>query len=364
MGENVMALLALALIPGVGRMTIRRAREGDRAIDFTCLSAHEIQAELTVTPAIAARIKNEFSLQKAQRHYESCQKNSIEILAYDDERYPDLLRDIPDPPEILYAAGNLYMLLNPAIAIVGTRTPTVYGKNIAYNFGKELSEKGCAVVSGLARGIDGEAHRGALAGVGKTIAVLGCGLDQFYPRENKALAMEIKEKGLMISEYPPGTQPKKGFFPERNRLISGLSLGTIVVEAASRSGSLITSDMAADQGRDVFAVPGSIHSPKSAGCHYLIQQGAKLVQTIYDVLEEYPHLMLIGKNRESPKVEFQLTMDEALLLQTIPYEPVSYEDVEKNSTIPSSHLPYLLLSLQVKKCITQTPGPTYMKIRE
>lgn len=366
MGNSKYGLLALAGLDGVGRKALRRARKGGWTAGFSTWHVREIQERLGVTNTIAEQIKGDFSLESGKEKYEWLTKRKIHLLAYNDAEYPAWLREIADPPELLYAMGKLESLSMPAIALVGTRNPTVYGKNIARQFGMELAKRKWAAISGLARGIDGEAHRGAVEANGVTIAVLGCGIDQIYPKENEKLAEKIKDQGLLLSEYAPGTVPQKGFFPERNRIISGLGRGTIVVEAASRSGSLITADFAGDQGRDVFAVPGSIHSPKSAGCHWLIQQGAKLVQNIDDVLSEYPDTVS-GTNEsingtESTNASGRATKEESIVLEAIQWEPVSYEEVLCRTSFSSSYLHYILLSLQVKKLIMQLPGPAYVRI--
>jgi DNA processing protein len=208
-----------------------------------------------------------------------------------DSEYPALLRQISNAPAVLFVQGNIRRLANPQIAIVGSRNSTVTGRDNAFKFAQHFSELGFTVTSGLALGIDAAAHQGALKGQGGTIAVLGTGIDKIYPSSHVALAHEIIEKGVLLSEYPIGVPPAPSNFPRRNRIISGLSLGTLVVEAALKSGSLITARYALDQGREVFAIPGSIHSPLAKGCHHLIRQGAKLVETAEDVLEELSALI-------------------------------------------------------------------------
>ena len=207
------------------------------------------------------------------------------ITAFDDE-YPRPLAETADPPLVLFALGNIERLRAPAVAVVGSREATRYGLEVAAALGRDLSAVGVAVVSGLARGVDAAAHRAALGGAGGTIAVLGCGLDVAYPRENAALQREIAERGLLLSEHPPGEEPRPHHFPVRNRIIAGLSSGVVVVEASRRSGSLITARLAADAGRDVFAVPGSVFSETSVGAHELLRDGAILCRGVADVLEE------------------------------------------------------------------------------
>ncbi|WCK52911.1 DNA-processing protein DprA [Aneurinibacillus sp. Ricciae_BoGa-3] len=361
MENAILIMLGLSSIANVGRKTLRRAAQQEYRTNYSRDSVSNIQEALQVSAELADLIKNQFSLEAAKRKYAYCRERNIHILTRKDERYPGCLSEIPDPPELLYAIGNLELLNKDKLSIVGTRTPTVYGKNVACSLAQEIADRGIPVVSGLARGIDSQAHKGALEAGGLTIGVLGCAIDQIYPNENKALFARVKEYGLLLSEYPPGTAFNKGYFPERNRIISGLSLGTIVVEAASRSGSLITADMAMEQGRDVFAIPGPIHSPKSAGCHYLIQQGAKLVHSIQDIIEEYPHLLSAPQNRQS--TEAGLTDEELVLLEQIPFDCISLEALAAKINIAASHLSYILLSLQVKKYIIQSPGPVYTRTR-
>lgn len=223
------------------------------------------------------------------------QQKNCYILTLQDPRYPALLREITNSPPILFVQGDIEILNNQQIALVGSRHPSAQGLETAYNFAKYLMELGFTITSGLALGIDAASHKGALAcAQGKTLAVLGCGLDQIYPAANKKLAYQIIENGALISEFPIGVAPQAQNFPQRNRIISGLSLGVLVVEAAIKSGALITANIAAEQGREVFAIPGSIHNAKAKGCHKLIRQGAKLVESTEDVLEELSELLKPG----------------------------------------------------------------------
>ncbi|VFM95294.1 MAG: DNA protecting protein DprA [Candidatus Kentron sp. G] len=208
------------------------------------------------------------------------------LLTLSDAGYPPRLAEIPDPPPVLFARGGGEVLTHPQIAIVGSRNPTPMGQETAFAFARELARMGFVITSGLATGIDAAAHRGAMAGGGRTIAVVGTGLDRVYPGRHRELALEIVKNGACVSEFPLGTPPIAGNFPRRNRIISGLGLGILVVEATTRSGSLITARLAGEQGREVFAIPGSIHNPLARGCHLLLRQGAKLVESAADILEE------------------------------------------------------------------------------
>jgi DNA processing protein len=222
----------------------------------------------------------------AEFEYRSARLRGMRVLCWGDERYPEKLREIPDPPLALYYAGDLSLAANPSLAVVGARLCTPYGLRLARSISEDLSAMGLTVVSGLARGIDREAHQGGLAGVGSSIAVLGAGLDSDYPAENRDVRRALEERGLVLSEYAPGTIPEKNNFPYRNRIISGLSLGVLVAEAAGRSGSLITARLAGEQGREVFALPGPVDRPTSEGCHALLKQGATLVRDAEEILQE------------------------------------------------------------------------------
>jgi len=253
------------------------------------------------------------------------------IIAAESDDFPQLLRQIPDPPAQLYVVGNIDALHLPALAIVGSRNPTRGGRQNAYEFARHLGGSGFCIVSGLAQGIDAAAHEGALDANAMTVAFLGHGIDRIYPAENRELAHRIAAGGTLCSEYPLGSPPRKQHFPRRNRLISGLSLGTLVVEAAKRSGSLITARLAAEQGREIFAIPGSIHNPMSRGCHQLIRQGAKLVESADDIVSELGpmvgHLMQ-NATQDVPETgsDRHHDADYETLLQTLSYDPVRIDD--------------------------------------
>ncbi len=280
--------------------------------------------------------------------------------------YPINLKNIYDPPFLLYYQGSNEYWKKPWIAIVGSRKMTTYGKEIAFWLGKELSSRGIVVVSGLARGIDTWAHKGALEGGGLTAAVLGCGLDICYPPENKKLYQVIAEENILLSEFPLGTSPKRQYFPLRNRIISGLSLGTVVVEAASKSGALITAYQALEQGREVFAVPGPIKSPSSRGCHNLIKLGAKLVQDIDDILEE---LLINGdENNITPgslsvDKNMVLSDNENQLLNSMSFHPTSIDYLAEEMSWPVAKINATLTLLEVKGIISKEPGNYFLRIK-
>ncbi|NNE38727.1 MAG: DNA-protecting protein DprA [Gammaproteobacteria bacterium] len=281
-------------------------------------------------------------------------------------QYPDLLKQIPDPPLALFARGDSECLSKYSIAVIGSRKPTPGGKKIADDFAKELSDCGIIVSSGLAYGIDTSAHLGALKGETGTIAVLGGGINRIYPRTNLNLAEKIAERGLLISEFPLNTPPLPYHFPRRNRIISGLSLGVLVVEASLKSGSLITANLAVEQGREVFAIPGSILNPTSDGCNKLISTGAKLTANIQDMIEEIPCLNSLIIKYEETKRTSQVnneTLDEQvkLLLDNIGYEPASFEGIVAGSGLSIERIRVLLPELELDGLIQVTAGGRYVK---
>ena len=276
-----------------------------------------------------------------------------------DSHYPKALLEISDPPPLLYAKGNLALLNQPCIAIVGSRNASVQGEKNAEAFAQGLCSYGLCVVSGLALGIDGAAHRGALKANGATIAVVGTGLDIVYPAQHRDLAHQIAEHGLIISEFPLGTPSKAQNFPKRNRIISGLSLGCLVVEANLQSGSQITARLSAEQGREVFAIPGSIHSPMSKGCHQLIKQGAKLVDSLQDIVEE---LNLISDISSPSQPLDNNSVTNNPLIKLMGYEQMSLENLVHLSGLTVSEVSSMLMLLELEGRITSLAGGQYQKI--
>lgn len=281
--------------------------------------------------------------------------------------YPPLLRATAAPPVLLFIDGDPSALASPQVAVVGSRQATPRGRDIALEFARGLAVAGVTVTSGLARGIDGAAHRGALAGGGRTVAVLGCAIDRVYPRGHRALAEEIRGAGALVSEFPFGTAPLPAHFPRRNRIVSGLALGTLVVEAALRSGSLSTALHALEQGREVFAVPGSIQSPLSQGCHALIKQGAKLVESLADIVEEIPSLQTLGEpaTRAGDAVEASRPSDarERRLLLACGWDAFTSEDVVQRSGLTVQEVSSMLLKLELAGIIQVQGTGSYLRIR-
>lgn len=289
------------------------------------------------------------------------------LLTPQDSRYPSLLAEIEDAPPLLFIQGNPNILSAPQIAIVGSRNPSASGRETATDFARYLSEAGLSVTSGLADGIDGAAHQGALKTSTPTIAVTGTGLDRVYPAKHRNLAHQIVEQGALISELPPGTPPIPSNFPRRNRIISGLSLGTLVVEAAQKSGSLITARLATEQGREVFAIPGSIHNPLARGCHTLIRQGAKLVETAGDILEELaPLLGTVLRAPRKGETELgdsprQWDQDYEQLMAALDYDPTPIDLLIQRSGLTADAVSSMLLLLELEGFVSAAPGGRYCR---
>lgn len=303
------------------------------------------------------------------------------IITIQCDHYPKLLKQISAPPPLLYVHGNLSILNDPQLAIIGSRSPTQGGKTTAYDFSKHLAQTGLCITSGLALGIDGVAHQAAVDVNAPTIAVIATGIDRVYPARHRELAHAIVKEGAIISEFPIGVQPKPENFPRRNRIISGLSIGTLVVEAALRSGSLITARLASEQGREVFAIPGSIHNPLARGCHLLIRQGAKLVETAQDILEEISALINLESQSNHPEessndvskkndLEEGLTLDKSSpdneqeqLLEQMGYDPVPIDDLVLRTGLPVEELSAMLLMLELQSFISSSGNGTYTRLK-
>jgi DNA processing protein len=293
------------------------------------------------------------------------QHDNHHVITFHDARYPERLKTIPAAPPLLFVRGDPDYLQLPQLAMVGSRTPTASGRKTATEFARHLSKAGITISSGLARGIDAACHQGALGGIAGTVALVAHGLDIVYPAEHRKLAEEITHNGAIVSEHPIGTAPLKAYFPRRNRIISGLSLGTLVVEAALRSGSLITAKHALEQGREVFAIPGSIHNPLARGCHQLIRQGAKLVETADDILEELSALLPgelrcqseapaapLAKNQSSQALD----PDHQKLLKCLAYEPMQIDELVNRSGFTASEVASMLLILELEGCVVSESG--------
>jgi DNA processing protein len=284
------------------------------------------------------------------------------LLAWDDAAYPSALLTIGDPPPVLHYAGKLDLLNRPALAIVGSRNATPQGRENAEAFAAALSAAGLTIVSGLAQGIDAAAHRGGLAGAGNSVAVVGTGIDRIYPAANKALAHRLAEEGGLLSQFTLGTPPLPGNFPGRNRVISGLVRGVLVVEATPNSGSLITARFAAEQGREVFAIPGSIHSPFSKGCHRLIKEGAKLVETAQDVLEELGLAPAEASTRALAGSASAPGGDAARVLAALGHDPVDVDLLVERTGLDASAIAVALVELELAGQVALLPGGAFQRV--
>jgi DNA processing protein len=361
--------LALARAPGLHLDQLRDAGAVEAPQRLVGLNAAELTARGIPAAAAAWLARPEQRVLEDDRRW--LESAGVALIGCDSERFPPLLGQISSAPVALYVRGDAAVLSTMQLAIVGSRNPTASGARTARDFAAFLGRAGLTITSGLAVGIDAAAHDGALAGGGRTIAVLGCGLDQVYPPENTGLADRIlAQGGALMSEFPPGTAPLRGNFPRRNRLISGLSLGTLVVEAARQSGSLITARLAGTQGREVFAIPGSIHNPLARGCHELLREGAKLVETAADVLSElkipFTKQDLTEPGGASPVPGLAaavLDKDYEILLDALGFEPQSIDTLVERTALPSPHLASMLLILELEGRVALHAGGRYARVK-
>ncbi|MDD5544121.1 MAG: DNA-processing protein DprA [Acidobacteriia bacterium] len=360
--------VALSLVGGLGLRSVHKllARFRDPAKIFS-MSLQEL-ADAGVPKEVAGRLIDPQVKEDAETEISKAQQLEITLLSIDHQDYPRQLKEIYDPPIVLYVLGNAKLLNSDSISIVGARHATTYGSQVAVQLARDLAGRGLTIVSGLARGIDSSAHRGALEAKGKTIAVLGSGIDEIYPKENKKLAGEILRDGAVVSEFPIGTFPAPQNFPIRNRIISGLSLGTVIVEAAEYSGSLITARLANEQNREVFAVPGNITQKTSFGPNLWIKQGAKLVQSWEDVVEECPPrlkdrlLQAPATGVEASLPGLQLSGNEERVYGILKADESLHIDVlMARSKLPQQDLLSALLELELKDCIQQLPGMCFVR---
>jgi len=365
--EGIKDWIILNMIPGVGSSTFRRLIKffGSPSLVLSA-SLKELAMVRGVTPALCQSIVDNRDNIKIDEELRLIEKYGCKIITIEDQAYPQNLKAIYDPPPLLYVKGELTNSDSNSIAIVGTRNATTYGKTVAENFSSQLASRGITIVSGLAHGVDTYAHKGALSVGGRTIAVVGNGLDIVYPAENAKLFDEIANSGAVISELPMGTKPIRTMFPQRNRLISGISLGTIVIEAPRKSGALITADLALDQGRDVFAIPGQIFSEKSKGTNWLIKQGAKLVDSVDDILEELPSSSFQQPVEDNIKtedmmIEYQLSQDENAVWNVIGSSPIHIDDISKRSNLPVFKVCSVLVMLELKGLVQQLSGKMFIR---
>ncbi len=365
------ALLVLNAVPGIGNARIRALLEHyGCALGVLSLKAKDPALDPILSSKVADTMfsfpKDHF-LEQERRFME---EHSVRVVTFHDADYPQGLQKIPDAPAVLYVKGCLPENLPLSVALVGSRRASVYGTSVADQFAFRLAEFGIVIISGMARGVDTAAHRGALRARGKTVAVLGCGLNQAYPPENEDLMEEITTAGAVLSEFPMAALPLPHNFPRRNRIISGLSRGVIVVEAAEKSGALITADFALEQGREVYAVPGKVDSPTSRGVHGLIKQGAKLVTCVEDVLEDLlPQLRAdappCGHSQKDRTIQAGeatgLSEKEQLVYQHITDRPVHVDQLSQRCGVDVSSMTSVLLRLELKHLVKQLPGRQFVR---
>lgn len=346
--------LTLSQIPGLGNETLRKLLQAFGSPEAVFLAT---PAELSriAKPALVSAISQGI-IDEALLLTESWLSDPTNhILSIADAAYPQSLLNISDPPFLLFVKGRLELLNLPALAIVGSRNASPQGLRNAEAFAQSASEAGLCIVSGMAHGVDAAAHLGGLKGRGSSIAVVGTGLDKVYPSANRELAHQLAQHGAIISEFPLGTPPLPANFPRRNRIISGLSLGCLVVEASLQSGSLITARMALEQDRDVFAIPGSIHSPQSKGCHTLIKQGAKLVESAQDILEELGTVFTHAQTPLSALADHELFVH-------LTFDPTDLDTLSQRSGLTIAALSAILLQLELDGRITTLPGGLYQRV--
>jgi DNA processing protein len=360
--KDIKYWVGFSLVPGIGRVRLAQLenyfgslenawRAGPAELKRAGLASRVVQAITATRPKLSL----EAEMEKLERY-------RVKVFCYHDPEYPSRLKEIYDYPPILYVKGSLLPEDEWCLAVVGTRRATVYGRQVAEELVADLARSKITIVSGLAKGIDSVAHHSALEAGGRSIAVFGCGLDVVYPSENAALAYKIAEQGALVSEYPLGTRPRAENFPRRNRIMSGLSLGVLVIEASKTSGAMITAHLALEQNREVFAIPGSILSPQSSGGNHLIQEGAKLVQDYTDILEEL-NLTAVAHQMEIRDV-IPASDIETVLLRQLSAEPAHIDEVCRKSSLSISQVSSTLAMMELKGLVRQVGTMNYVLARE
>ncbi|WP_449245851.1 DNA-processing protein DprA [Desulfobacca acetoxidans] len=353
--------MALRSIPGLGVVIFHRLLKRFTSPDLVFQAPYEELIQVKgVSPAIAQAICDFNDWPRWDAALEHLVRLGGEVITFSDVRFPVLLRDIPYAPPFIYVRGSLSPADETGIAIIGSRKPSYYGRRTSHRLAVELSRHQVTIVSGLARGIDTAAHQGALDSGGRTLAVLGCGLDVIYPQENKGLYQQISENGALVSEFPLGAAPEGRNFPIRNRIISGLSRGVVVVEAGSQSGAHITAHYALEQGREVFAVPGPIDSPGSIGPHRWIQQGAKLVQSAADILDEFTTLHRSSPMMAEAKVPTPSAQIEDPIIAHLSNAPVQLDDLIRTSGLAAGEVMSRLTLLELQGLVRELPGKFFL----
>ena len=364
MVEDIFYWLALNLTPGVGSIFIKRLLDRFKTPEAVFRAPlKELLRIEGLGEKVAGEIQKGPSEKVVKGELSLLEKAGARIVTLKDDDYPKRLKDIYDPPALLYLRGELKREDELAVAIVGSRKTSAYGREVTERIGEDLAHHGVTVVSGMARGIDSVAHKGALQGGGRTIAVLGCGVDVIYPSENRSLFHQIINQGAVLSEFPMGSPPEAGHFPRRNRIISGLSIGVVIVQASAESGSLITAGYALEQGREVFAVPGNIGVEGSRGTNQLIKEGAKLVESSEDILEEIlPQWRREGEMAQKGRdAVATLTEAEKLLYGLLGETPLHIDAIIRETRLDPGSVSSLLLNLELKGLISQWPGKCFSK---
>jgi DNA processing protein len=378
--EELQYWVSLLRVPGVGPKNFQKLLTAFASPKAVFAASINSLKEAGIRQSVAESIKNA-SLDEAKPDLDWLHTaDNHHIITLECKEYPQLLKQISNPPPLLYVHGNVSLLNDPQLAIVGSRNPTQGGKTSAYDFAKYLAQSGLCISSGLALGIDGIAHQGALDADAPTIAVIATGIDRVYPARHRDLAHKIVKHGAIVSEFPIGVQPKAENFPRRNRIISGLSHGTLVVEAALQSGSLITARLASEQGREVFAIPGSIHNPLARGCHQLIRQGAKLVETAQDIFDEMSavidlqavatHTAMNNSMTDKPMASSEeplntagLDSSQELLLDKMGYDPVQIDQLVPRTEMTVEEISAMLLILELQNYVSASGSGTYTRIK-
>jgi len=353
--------LALARIPGVGPLAVQRLL-AHFSVEHVFQASSDSLRGCGFSDKLIEALKNP-PWDKVALDLQWLSQPENHALTLEDADYPEQLKEIADPPPLLFVKGNKDLLRRPQIAMVGSRNPSNLGVKTALEFAQALAQAGFVITSGMALGIDAASHQGALNVGGFTVAVAGTGLDRVYPACHKQLATEIAATGALVSEFPPGTTAKAGHFPRRNRIISGLCQGLLVVEAAQQSGSLITARLALEQNREVFAIPGSIQNPLARGCNALIRQGAKLVETVEDIFEELGQFNQIYNPVETQIQQTGLDLEQQNLLKLIPYSPITVDNLVQDSGYAVEVVSSMLLVLELQGYIAAAPGGSYYRIQ-
>jgi DNA processing protein len=365
---ETLAWITLSRAPGLDSATLATALETLGGAAGVVAAPDALRGRAGLAAATRAFLQDPAS-QPTAAEAAWLQGASHALVPFTDLRFPATLREQPHCPLALYVDGNPALLAELQLAIVGSRNPTDGGRRNAYEFARYLAERGLVITSGLAEGIDTEAHRGALAAQGATVAVLGTGVDWVYPTSNRALAADIARQGALVSEFPLGTPARRGNFPQRNRIIAAMAQGTLVVEAARQSGSLITARLAGEAGRDVFAIPGSIHNPQSRGCHALIRQGAKLTETADDILMELdisrflaPRERPTGASAADTSAGTGMDKDHKILLDALGFDPVDLDELVARTGFNAQAVSSMMLILELEGHVQAAPGGRYSRV--